>query len=66
LRANTIGFFEDDGLVPVTPETRAAVQAAAAALREAGFSRGALQAAHAGAAAQVVVEVLCAVRRDVL
>ena len=37
LRANTIGFFEDDGLVPVTPETRAAVQAAAAALREAGF-----------------------------
>jgi len=37
LRTNTIGFFEDDGLVPVTPETRAAVQAAAAALREAGF-----------------------------
>ena len=37
LRANTIGFFEDDGLVPVTPETRAAVQAAAAALRDAGF-----------------------------
>ena len=37
LRSNTIGFFEDDGLVPVTPETRAAVQAAAQALREAGF-----------------------------
>jgi amidase len=37
LRANTIGFFEDDGLVPVTPDTRAAVQAAAAALRDAGF-----------------------------
>lgn len=37
LRANTIGFFEDDGLVPVTPETRAAVQAGAAALRDAGF-----------------------------
>jgi amidase len=37
LRASTIGFFEDDGLVPVTPETRAAVQAAAQALREAGF-----------------------------
>jgi amidase len=37
LRANTIGFFEDDGLAPSTPETRAAVQAAAAALREAGF-----------------------------
>jgi amidase len=37
LRAHRIGFFEDDGLVPVTPETRAAVQAATAALREAGF-----------------------------
>jgi len=37
LRTNTIGFFEDDGLIPVTPETRAAVHAAAAALREAGF-----------------------------
>ncbi len=37
LRGNTIGFFEDDGLIPVTPETRAAVQAAAAALRDAGF-----------------------------
>jgi len=37
LRSNKVGFFEDDGLVPVTPETRAAVNAAAAALREAGF-----------------------------
>jgi amidase len=37
LRRNTIGVFEDDGLVPVTPETRTAVQATAAALREAGF-----------------------------
>ncbi|HVN93326.1 MAG TPA: amidase [Terracidiphilus sp.] len=37
LRAKTIGFFEDDGLVPVTPESRAAVNAAATALREAGF-----------------------------
>lgn len=37
LRANTIGFFDDDGLVPVTAETRAAVQAAVAALRDAGF-----------------------------
>jgi Asp-tRNA(Asn)/Glu-tRNA(Gln) amidotransferase A subunit family amidase len=37
LRAISIGVFEDDGLVPVTPETRVAVQAAAAALREAGF-----------------------------
>ena len=37
LRSNRIGYFEDDGLVPVTAETRGAVNAAAAALREAGF-----------------------------
>ncbi|MGA8938620.1 MAG: amidase [Acidobacteriaceae bacterium] len=37
LRQHAIGFFEDDGLVPVTPETRSAVNAAAQALREAGF-----------------------------
>jgi amidase len=37
LRKNRIGFFEDDGLTPVTAETRAAVQAAAAVLRDAGF-----------------------------
>jgi Asp-tRNA(Asn)/Glu-tRNA(Gln) amidotransferase A subunit family amidase len=37
LRTQTIGFFEDDGLTPVTPETRAAVNAAAEALRSAGF-----------------------------
>jgi Asp-tRNA(Asn)/Glu-tRNA(Gln) amidotransferase A subunit family amidase len=32
-----IGYFEDDGRTPVTPETRAAVQAAANALKRAGF-----------------------------
>jgi amidase len=37
LRGNMIGFFKDDELVPVTPETRAAVNAAAAVLRDAGF-----------------------------
>jgi Asp-tRNA(Asn)/Glu-tRNA(Gln) amidotransferase A subunit family amidase len=37
LRASTIGFFADDGLTPVTAETRAAVESAAAALRSAGF-----------------------------
>lgn len=37
LRRNTIGFFEDDGLAPVTQETRTAVNAAAQALRDAGF-----------------------------
>ncbi|MGB7547696.1 MAG: amidase family protein, partial [Terracidiphilus sp.] len=37
LRGNTIGYFEDDGMVSVTAETRAAVHAAAAALHDAGF-----------------------------
>ena len=37
LRRHRIGFFEDDGLTPVTAETRAAVQAAVGALRDAGF-----------------------------
>jgi Asp-tRNA(Asn)/Glu-tRNA(Gln) amidotransferase A subunit family amidase len=37
LRTYRIGVFADDGLVPVTQETRAAVDAAAQALREAGF-----------------------------
>ena len=37
LRAKTIGFFEDDGFVPVTQGTRDAVNDAAQALREAGF-----------------------------
>ena len=32
-----IGYFEDDGRTPVTPEIRAAVRAAAATLRSAGF-----------------------------
>jgi amidase len=37
LRAHAIGYFEDDGLVPVTAETREAIQSAAQALRDAGF-----------------------------
>jgi amidase len=37
LRRNRIGFFEDDGLTPVTAETRSTVRAAAAALRDGGF-----------------------------
>jgi Asp-tRNA(Asn)/Glu-tRNA(Gln) amidotransferase A subunit family amidase len=32
-----VGYFEDDGRTPVTPETRAAVRTAAEALRHAGF-----------------------------
>jgi len=37
IRQLTVGYFEDDGLVPVTQETRNAVQSAAQALSEAGF-----------------------------
>lgn len=37
LRQATIGYFEDDGHTPVTPETRAAVRTAAEALDKAGF-----------------------------
>jgi len=37
LRANTIGVFEDDGIIPVSPGTRASIRAAAAALSHAGF-----------------------------
>lgn len=37
LRQFTIGYFEDDGLTPVTGETRHAVQAAARALRKQGL-----------------------------
>ncbi len=36
-RALRVGFFEDNGWVPVTAETRAAVQAAAEALEKEGF-----------------------------
>jgi len=37
LKKLRIGYFEDDGRTPVTPETRAAVNTAANALRRAGF-----------------------------
>ena len=33
-----VGFFEEDGVTPVTPETRAAVRTAAAALNAAGMT----------------------------
>ncbi len=36
VRQLRIGFFEEDGRIPVTPETRAAVRTAASALRSAG------------------------------
>jgi Asp-tRNA(Asn)/Glu-tRNA(Gln) amidotransferase A subunit family amidase len=37
LKRVRIGYFEDDGRTPVTPETRAAVRTAAEALQHAGF-----------------------------
>lgn len=37
IRATRIGFFEDDGRTPVTPETRVAVRRAAGALERDGF-----------------------------
>lgn len=37
IRKLRVGYFEDDGRTPVTREIRAAVQAAANALRDAGF-----------------------------
>ena len=37
LRGHTIGVFEDDGIVPVTPETRGAITSSADALRASGF-----------------------------
>jgi Asp-tRNA(Asn)/Glu-tRNA(Gln) amidotransferase A subunit family amidase len=37
VRKLRVGFFEDDGRTPVTPETRQAVRTAAEALRGAGF-----------------------------
>jgi Asp-tRNA(Asn)/Glu-tRNA(Gln) amidotransferase A subunit family amidase len=37
LRRVRVGYFEDDGRTPVTPETRAAVRAAAEALSRGGF-----------------------------
>jgi Asp-tRNA(Asn)/Glu-tRNA(Gln) amidotransferase A subunit family amidase len=38
LKRTRIGYFEDDGRTPVTPETRGAVRKAAEALERAGFS----------------------------
>jgi Asp-tRNA(Asn)/Glu-tRNA(Gln) amidotransferase A subunit family amidase len=37
LKRIPIGYFEDDGLVPVTPETRAAIRSAVEALTASGF-----------------------------
>lgn len=46
LRALPIAVFEDDGLVPVSDETRLAVRSAAEALRQAGFRVEPFRPAH--------------------
>ena len=51
---------------PVTAETRASVRKAAAALRDAGFRVEPFRPRTLEAVAQAVVDILCAVRRDVL
>ncbi len=66
LAENTVGFFEDDGLVPVTAETRAAVQSAAAALRDAGFRVEPFRPRTLEQLRKLWWTVLCAVRGDVL
>ena len=50
LKQIPIGIFEDDGLTPVTSETRQAVQAAAEALRKQGFRVEPFRPAHLEAA----------------
>lgn len=50
LKQIPIGFFEDDGLAPVTDETRQAVQLAAQALRRQGFRVESFRPAHLEAA----------------
>ncbi len=60
-----IGYFVDDGLVPVTPETRHAIHAAAQALRDAGFDVRPFRPQALGARSQTVGAVLPALRSDV-
>ncbi len=65
LKRLPIGYFEDDGLIPVTPETRQAVQAAVQALQKAGFDVRPFRPQGTGAGAKTLVDVLCSLRRDV-
>ena len=62
LRRAPIAFFEDDGLIPVTPETRQAVRDAARTL-ETGLQRAPVSPQGAGGGAAIVVEVFCRRRR---
>ena len=65
LKRMRIGYFEDDGRTPVTPETRAAVRTAAEALRRAGFQVEPFRPGRARAGPPAVVEaVRCCWRND--
>ena len=64
LKRIRIGYFEDDGRTPVTPETRAAVRTAAEALRRAGFQVEAFPSRGARTGPPVVVEAVWRGRRD--
>ena len=64
LKRVRIGYFEDDGRTPVTPETRAAVRTAAEALRRAGFQVEAFPSRGARAGPPAVVEVVRRRRRN--
>ena len=58
LKRVRVGYFEDDGRTPVTPETRAAVRTAAEALRRAGFQVEPFRPDGLGAGAPVMVEAV--------
>ena len=58
LRRVRVGYFEDDGRTPVTPETRAAVRAAAEALSPSGARSCPLPPGRLGRSAATVVEAV--------
>ena len=60
-----IGYFEDDGVVPVTPETRQAVLDAVRVLQKQGFDVHPFRPKGVRAGAEAVVDILCPLRRDV-
>ena len=65
LKRIRIGYFEDDGRTPVTPETRAAVRTAAEALAARGISGGAFPARRTRNRSPTVVEPIRRRRRNV-
>ncbi len=64
LKRIRIGYFEDDGRTPVTPETRAAVRTAAEGLRRAGFQVEPFRPEGLGTRSSTVVEIVRCRRRN--